>query len=96
MNNRIQLKFADKSVSSIAGYEYGLLIYEEQVKSKIDFNADKIIIVFPEYKSVIASSFVEGFFDNIIKNIGLVGARNKIIIETPYQSIKDTINKCLR
>lgn len=95
MSNRIELEFDDKSVSSIAGYKYGLSIYQEQVKSKIDFKADKIIIVFPEYKNVIASSFIEGFFDEIIKNIGLVGIRNKIVIETPHQSIKDAINKSL-
>lgn len=95
IESRIELIFEDTTVASLAGYDYGLSVYEEQVEPKVNYDADKIIIVFPECKKAIASSFVEGFFDHMIKNIGLVGIREKVEIVSDYQKIKEIINKCL-
>lgn len=93
--NKIELNFDDKSVPSLAGYDYGLSVYDNQVEPRIDYTADKIVFVFPEYKTSIASSFVEGFFDKLIKNIGLSGIRNKVTIESSNKNIKNIVAKCL-
>lgn len=95
IESRIELVFEDTTVASLAGYNYGLSVYEEQVKPKVNYDADKIVIVFPECKKAIASSFVEGFFDQMIKNIGLIGIREKVEIVSDHKKIKDIINRCL-
>lgn len=92
---KVELKFDDKSVHSLAGYEFGLSVYKEQVKEIINYAADEIIITFPDDKSKIADSFVEGFFDEIKKNIGITGIKAKIKVETKYDSMKAKIYESL-
>lgn len=84
--NEIEITFEDKSVPSLAGYEYGESVYLNQVKDKIDFEADEIILFFPEDKHLIASSFIEGFFNGIKSNIGITEMRNKIKIISKYEN----------
>lgn len=93
--NKITLSFEDQTLPSLAGYDYGKKIYHEQVEPVIDFNADKIVIKFPDYKKRIASSFVEGFFSEMIKVIGLDGINTKVEIQSPHRNITDIVQKCL-
>ena len=77
--NEIYLRF-DKMIVGLAGYDYGKTVYEEQVSNKIDFSK-KIIIVFPDQIQRIASSFIQGFFDEIVKRIGIAGIEKQIEIK---------------
>ena len=61
LDNTIEIK-VEKSLSGLAGYDYGKKIYNEQVKEKIDISKN-ITIIFPEHIKRVASSFVQGFFD---------------------------------
>ena len=88
----IELKF-DKTITSLAGNPYGRKVFQEQVKKKIDYS-DQCIIVFPEQIVRIASSFVQGFFKEIVDSIGLSNFDNQIIIKgnkRVIESIKENI-----
>lgn len=67
MENKIELKFSN-SITRLAGNPYGAEIYNNQVKEKIDYNMQNIII-FPEYIEDIAISFVQGFTFEIFNEI---------------------------
>ncbi len=64
---RIELKF-ENGLSRLAGNIFGEKIFREQVKDYIDYK-NKIIIKFPEYIKDVAISFVQGFTNEILKNI---------------------------
>lgn len=93
MNNRIELNL-DKSVTRLAGYEYGKSIYDEQVKGKVDFNST-IIIVFPDNILKLASSFVQGFFGEMVDKIGIAGIESNVIIESYNTNLHKEIIKNL-
>jgi len=93
MNNEIKLKF-DKTVTRLAGNPYGRLVYEEQVKGKVDYNK-VVYITFPDEIIYIASSFVQGFFDEIIKKVGVLGVGKQVIITANGIDINKTIIKNL-
>ncbi len=79
MDNMVQLDF-NRSLTSLAGYDYGKNIYEAQVKGKLDLSKD-FYIEFPDEISNVAYSFVQGFFKEIIETIGLAETekRTKIV-----------------
>ena len=94
MGNIIKLKF-DKTVTRLAGYPYGRHIYDTQVKDVIDFS-QCVQIEFPEQIVAIASSFVQGFFDEIIKKVGILGIGRQVIVMAPSIDVEDTIIKNLQ
>lgn len=81
--NYICLKF-DPVVTRLAGFDYGKEIYQTQVKSQIDFTG-QATIEFPTQIIKIASSFVQGFFEDIIDQVGLtqIGNQVRIIAGSP-------------
>ena len=81
----INLEFK-KDITKLAGNPLGRKVYDEQVKDIIHFD-DKICIVFPKNIDRIASSFVQGFFKEIVDEIGIVGIFEKI--EVVAESIPD-------
>ena len=91
MNDKklIALKF-DKTLSGLAGYEYGKDIYKEQVKDKINFK-QKTCIEFPDNIQRIASSFVQGFFEEIIANAGISSVGNAIEIKCVNEELRQSI-----
>lgn len=91
--NIIELKF-DKSTTRLAGNPYGLSVYNEQVKEKIDFNKLNIII-FPDNIEKAASSFVQGFFAEIVKEIGYSKINEKVEIKTVHEKLRENIYKDL-
>lgn len=93
MNNEIKLSF-DKTVTRLAGNPYGRLVYEEQVKGKVDYN-EVVYITFPDEIIYIASSFVQGFFDEIIKKVGVLGVGRQVIITANGIDVNKTIIKNL-
>ncbi|MBO5239148.1 MAG: hypothetical protein J6B50_10315 [Lachnospiraceae bacterium] len=89
--NRIELKF-DKSDTRLAGFPYGKMIYDKQVKDNINYD-DKIMIVFPTQIEKIASSFVQGFFAEIVKNIGYAGIEKQVDIVAGTPELVYSIKK---
>ena len=87
MENKVELKF-DKTVTRLAGNPYGRLVYEEQVKGKVDFGKT-VYITFPDEIIYIASSFVQGFFDEIVKIVRFPGWK-----DTPQG--RNDVEKALR
>jgi hypothetical protein len=85
MNNTFKLVF-DKSITCIAGYEYGEEVFKKQVMNNISYD-DTITIIFPERIVKVASSFIQGLFKEIINNIGYEGVEKKVIIKTGSEEL---------
>lgn len=79
-NNCIELIFENKTLDSIAGFDYGKEIYDTQVKNKF-IEGDINTIVFPSSIERIAMSFIQGFSKELIKNIGRTRFLEEIKIE---------------
>ena len=90
--NSYKLNFAS-SVTRLAGNPYGREVYDKQLKGKIDFNTDSVII-FPKEIENVASSFVQGFFNEIVDTIGFDGIQTKIKIEA-NEKVKEKIKRSL-
>lgn len=69
MENKVILKFKD-DIIALAGFEYGEQIFANQIKGNIEYNK-AFYIQFPDNIKIVASSFVQGLFSNIVKEIGL-------------------------
>lgn len=93
MENRIELSF-DKKLSGLAGYQYGLSEYKRQVEGKIDFDKD-IILIFPDNIVRIASSFIQGFFEELVGEIGVSGIEERVKIVSIKKGMKDVVIKNL-
>lgn len=94
MKKTIYLEF-DKTVTRLAGYPYGKLVYKTQVGTAIDFTQD-IEIVFPEQIVSIASSFVQGFFNEIVAKVGILGVGKQIRVVAPSIDVEEKIIKNLQ
>lgn len=91
--NRIELVFG-KADTRLAGNPYGRSVYKEQVEGKIDFSG-KNVICFPQNIEKIASSFVQGFFAEIINQIGFEKIQDVIRISASSDKIVDNMWKDL-
>lgn len=85
--NKINLIF-DKKLTNLAGYDFGMKTFEKQVKGKLNLN-EKFEVVFPDEIRMVAVSFVQGFFSEIVKQIGLKATEENLIISNQnlYSSI---------
>lgn len=85
--NKVILEF-DKKLANLAGYEFGVKVYNEQVKDKLDLTKE-FEIEFPQEIRMVAYSFVQGFFSEIVKQIGLKSTEEKLKIsnEKIYKSV---------
>lgn len=92
--NSISLEF-DKKLSYLIGYDFGESTYNKQVANKIDITKE-FEIVFPDAIKGVASSFVQGFFSNITKAIGIVKTKENAKVVAGgaglEQSIKSKID----
>lgn len=78
----INLQF-NNSLVALSGRDYGIKTFESQVKGELVKHQDeKITVVFPTYIRKVASSFVQGFFDELLKTKGIDSIRENILIET--------------
>lgn len=87
--NVINLTF-DKSETRIAGFPYGEAVYREQAEKNIIFG-EKVLIVFPQQIEKIASSFVQGFFAEMVKNVGYSGIKKQVTIKAANQQLINDI-----
>lgn len=93
MNNTFRLEF-DKTITKLAGNQLGKKIFRDQLQSKIDYS-DEIFIVFPDRIDTIASSFIQGLFEDIVRNIGIIGVENQVHVESDITNLKEIIVKNL-
>lgn len=87
----------DKTFSGLAGFEYGKEIYEKQVKnelSKKDFE-DGICIIFPENIQLVASSFVQGFFSELLSRFGYYGVLKFLEVKSSSKDLSEYIIESL-
>ena len=88
----IKLKFKNV-ITSLAGNSYGKTIFNEQV-GDIDFQ-QSYNIIFPEQIINIATSFIQGFFEEFVKEIGISGIEKQITITSSIENLKSLIIDCL-
>jgi hypothetical protein len=89
MYNNFELKF-DKTITKLAGNPLGKQIFQEQIMGKIDYESH-ISIIIPDRIDTIASSFIQGFFEDIVSNIGISGIEDKVKIISSIPDIKTLV-----
>ena len=89
MKNRVELVF-DNTLTNLAGYEYGVSIYDKQVDGRLDLN-HSFEIVFPAQIRGVASSFVQGFFEKIVDTIGLLQTEKNAMIVSEKQGFSEMV-----
>lgn len=80
----------EKSETRLAGFPYGEATYKNQVKPTFDEiinDNEQIKIVFPDQIEKVASSFVQGFFSELINTIGYAKIEEKFIIESSSENL---------
>lgn len=94
-NVEITLNF-DKTISNLTGNKYGRNEFDRQVKDNIAYDK-KVILHFPDNIRNIASSFIQGFFDAMVKEIGINGIESSVdMTSNSIPSIKEYILKKLK
>lgn len=89
MNNEFVLDI-DKTVTKLTGNTLGRKIYDDQVAPYIDFNSD-MTFIFPKSIDLLGSSFIQGFFKEIVKTITIRGVEEKVTVISEIPNIKDII-----
>lgn len=87
--NTINLNF-DKTISGLAGNDYGVSEYKKQLENKIDYNKINVII-FPENIKKVAISFIQGMFNEILKKVDKQEIEKYIEIQSSSQKLTDKI-----
>lgn len=90
--NKITLYF-DNNITCLADFEYGKQIFEQQA-SDLDFSKD-MYIELPDQIESVASSFVNGFFEKVVEEIGLDSAEERIHIISSDEDMEDDIKEKL-
>lgn len=88
-NNIIKLEF-DKTISGLAGNDYGYEEYKKQIMNKFDYTKINTII-FPEYIKKVAISFVQGMFTEILKVIDKNEIEKHVIIKSSSEQLTNKI-----
>ncbi len=89
-NNIIELEFDDKTISGLAGNDYGYEEYKKQIKDKFNYNK-KNIIIFPEQIKKVAISFVQGMFKDILKEIDKNEIEKYVFIKSSSEQLTKRI-----
>ncbi|MCL2254084.1 MAG: DUF4325 domain-containing protein [Lachnospiraceae bacterium] len=86
----VRLNFG-KATTRLAGNPYGREVFEKQAKQIIDYNAENTVI-FPDTIEKVASSFVQGFFAEIIEKIGYAKFDEVIKIKAQNEELENDIH----
>ena len=78
----------DKSQTRLAGFPYGETIYD-----KISDENEQVKLVFPNQIEKVASSFVQGFFSELINSIGYEKIEERFIIESSNEKLTARIQE---
>lgn len=92
----IKLQF-DNTISGVAGFPLGKKTFENQVKEHIQFDnvEDSFEITFPANIERISSSFIQGFFAELIEKYGFNYITSKIVVKTSSADLSKSIFKVL-
>ncbi|MFR4986813.1 MAG: hypothetical protein ACLUCH_05410 [Lachnospirales bacterium] len=95
--NEIKIN-VNKTITKIAGNELGVEKYNEKIKSICDDIKDqKFKIIFSDNIDFIAPSFIQGFFEDIVLQIGIEGIENNFeFYAKQIPDLKETIIDSLR
>lgn len=88
----IKLKF-EKSVTRLAGFPFGKATYKNQVKNFIKLDGTTTEIVFPTQIEKVASSFVQGFFEELINSIGYDEIEKMFVIKASSEKLEKNIRE---
>lgn len=87
----VELVF-DKSQTRLAGFPFGEITYKEQVQNIVNESGyEQIKIIFPKQIEKVASSFVQGFFSELINTIGYDKIEKQFMIEASNQELAQRI-----
>lgn len=89
MDNTFNLEF-DKTAIILAGRDYGVRMFKEQLEGRIDYK-NEITLIFPDHIKSLASSFIQGFFLDFKKHIGLEGIERQVVIEDNGRNFKKRV-----
>lgn len=87
--NKIELKF-DKTITRLAGNEFGYNTYKEQVENNVEWN-NLNEIIFPKEIDRIAISFIQGFARDILKKIDKNNIEEIFIFNTSNKELAEKI-----
>lgn len=90
MKQIIKLQF-NENLTKLAGNPFGRDVFNQQVKNIIDYDKNEIKIILPEQIDNIASSFIQGFFNEIVNEIGIKGIQEKITVSSSISNLKEII-----
>ena len=76
---KVNLKF-DNTVTRLAGFNLGIETYIEQVGNQYS-GEGKLLVVFPNCISKVATSFVQGFFSVLVNEKGFDFVRSNIEVQ---------------
>ena len=79
-----------RDITKLAGNNYGKVIYQTQVRDNINLD-EEVVFIIPEQIDRAASSFVQGFFDDIIKRNGIEGIKTRITFQTSIPNFKQFV-----
>lgn len=77
MRNKVTLSVQERA---LVGRSYGREVYRTWFAGKVDVSR-KFTIVFPKQVEMISSSFVQGFFEEIVEAIGVKGVEDRLVVE---------------
>ncbi len=89
--HRIQLYFIDKK--ALVGYGYGIETWKMQATPTLNYNnynaGDKIDIYWDNDVVLMTSSFINGFFHELVTNIGIDG----ILTDIEFHGMEKYVSK---
>ena len=89
-SNKFELDF-NKSLTKLSGFDLGKDMFDKQIKDKVKYNDGNIEVIIPDRVDLIGSSFIQGFFEDMVNNIGISGIEKKVIIKSAIPNIKEII-----
>lgn len=95
MSTCITIKVSSKLVG-LCGKENGRFIFEQQIRHQLFDDIEKensFIIIFPEHVKMISSSFVDGMFEELLKDIGLGDLEKRLSVESSIPNLKEKMIK---
>ena len=84
----IKLTF-DKYITNLSGNIFGKNTFTEQADGKFTMG-ENVCFVFPANIEEIASSFIQGFFAGMVKNLGI--NKTEEVVEIKAEGIEDAKN----
>ena len=91
-NNTVNIIKIDTPTNSsgLSGNENGAQFYKEHVEKNIDFNAKNEIVFYPSVR-LVSESFVQGFFDEILKTKDKKYILDHFVLKTTSDFMNDML-----